>query len=278
MGAKRIKFDSRYVEFVCANANKMTVPKLTEQANELGFGVHDAEAVRRLIKKNGLKFYKSRHIYTEEQVAFIRDNQHLDRKDLLVQFNKKFNLSISATALNVFCSNRKFKVHEHPAQYKKGCNAWKDGKMTFEAKGIAYGQTEKSLAARFKKGHKALFSKVPVGYERKSGRGFIEIRVEDGSSKRKYGGAYNWRLKHHYIWEQHHGEIPKNHIVIFKDGNNENFEIDNLMLAHRGMTAIRYKLQYNEQPKELKPTINAMAALIHKANQLEGKYDNRQRK
>jgi hypothetical protein len=43
-----------------------------------------------------------------------------------------------------------------------------------------------------------------------------------------------WRPKHHLVWESHHGQpIPKGHAVIFGDGNNRNFDPDNLILVSR---------------------------------------------
>lgn len=269
MGGKWIKFDSRYIEFICANYDKMTVPKLTLQANALGFGTHDAEAVRRLIRKHGLTFFKARHNYTNEQIEFIKDNQHLNRKQLLIDFNEKFNLRITSTALGLFCSQRKIKAHEHPARFKKGQNGWKDGKPVLESKGVAIDFTI-SEKTRFKDGQKLFFNRAEIGHERKDKRGFTEVRIEDGTGRRNYGGMRNYALKHHLIWEQYHGEIPKNHVVIFKDGNIENFDIDNLMLMHRGAVSIRsMTLKYSEQPKELKPTLNALASLIHKTKQVE---------
>ena len=43
----------------------------------------------------------------------------------------------------------------------------------------------------------------------------------------------NWMEKQRYIWEQVHGPIPKGHVVVFLDGNNRNFDIDNLYCMDR---------------------------------------------
>ena len=48
---------------------------------------------------------------------------------------------------------------------------------------------------------------------------YLEIKTEKG-----------WVLKSHYIWEKHNGKIPKNHCVVFKDGNMLNCDINNLEL------------------------------------------------
>lgn len=71
--------------------------------------------------------------------------------------------------------------------------------------------------------------------ERLSKEGYIEIKV----------GLNRWISKHRYIWEQYHKkEVPKGKVVIFLDGNNRNFEIENLKLISRGALLIlnnRYK-------------------------------------
>lgn len=86
----------------------------------------------------------------------------------------------------------------------------------------------------FKKGNlphntRAMYS------ERLSKEGYIEIKV----------GINKWISKHRYIWEQYYKrEVPKGKVVIFLDGNNRNFEIENLKLISRGALLIlnnRYK-------------------------------------
>ena len=65
--------------------------------------------------------------------------------------------------------------------------------------------------------------------ERLSKEGYVEIKI----------GINKWISKHRYIWEQHHKkEVPKGKVVIFLDGNNRNFEIENLNLISRGALLI----------------------------------------
>ena len=45
--------------------------------------------------------------------------------------------------------------------------------------------------------------------------------------------AGNRRRKHHLIWEKAYGPIPKGHLVIFADGNRDNFSLENLILISR---------------------------------------------
>jgi len=43
-----------------------------------------------------------------------------------------------------------------------------------------------------------------------------------------------WKLAHRHLWEQHHGPIPAGHVVIFKDHNTSNIDIENLACVPRG--------------------------------------------
>ena len=38
-----------------------------------------------------------------------------------------------------------------------------------------------------------------------------------------------WIYKQRKIWQDHFGEIPENHFIIFLDGDKTNYDIDNLM-------------------------------------------------
>jgi hypothetical protein len=60
--------------------------------------------------------------------------------------------------------------------------------------------------------------------------GYIYIKISE-----KQGYKKNWIFKHIWIWQKAHGEIPKNHHIIFLDNNKQNTSIENLMLVHRSV-------------------------------------------
>lgn len=78
----------------------------------------------------------------------------------------------------------------------------------------------------FKKGNVPV-NIVPIGTERITDDGYIEIKVKDCSLQK------NWKLKHRIVWEKHNGPIPKDYNVQFKDGNRQNVAIDNLYIISR---------------------------------------------
>lgn len=85
-----------------------------------------------------------------------------------------------------------------------------------------------SPGTEFKKGHMPHNYK-PVGTERISKDGYLEIKVEDPKK---------WKGKHILIWESAHGSIPKNHVVIFADGDKRNFNLENLILITQAQNAV----------------------------------------
>jgi hypothetical protein len=66
--------------------------------------------------------------------------------------------------------------------------------------------------------------------------GYIEIKVRD--LKSGFSGD-NYELKQRWVYEQKHGPIPDNMNVIFKDGNRQNCEIDNLELISKKENLLR---------------------------------------
>ena len=92
-------------------------------------------------------------------------------------------------------------------------------------------------------------------------KGYVKIKIEQPNK---------WMFKHHYVWWQNTGHKPdsKKETVIFLDGNNRNFDFQNLFLMPRDCIAIfnNNKLKLGVVPDNPEATkINAMnAILIHK--------------
>ncbi len=162
--------------------------------------------------------------YTDEHIEFLRNNiVGTSFKDLTNMFNMQFDMNLSKSAI-VSLTNRhalhnkidaKFNTGWEPTQFKKGHNTWNKGK-----KGLT-----KANKTSFKKGDKP-HNWVPLGTEREKG-GYIHVKIQEGKFQ------HNWRSKHVLIWEAHNGPIPRGHVVIFGDGNKQNFDINNLILVSR---------------------------------------------
>lgn len=84
-------------------------------------------------------------------------------------------------------------------------------------------QYAKCAPTMFKKGNKPA-TQVPVGTEVVTTDGYVKVKVADPNK---------WRLKHHMIWEEHNGPIPKGYNIQFKDKNPLNVTLDNLYIISR---------------------------------------------
>jgi len=164
--------------------------------------------------------------YTQEHIAYIAANiQGCSFKELTEKFNAKFNMNLKVAAMVSLADRHglhngrdaKFNKGHEPTQFKKGHTPWNKGK-----KGINIG----GHATQFKKGNKPA-NWVPIGTERISKDGYVEVKITDGKLNK------NWRAKHIMVWEAANGLIPKGHAVIFGDGDKRNFDLNNLLLVTR---------------------------------------------
>ena len=116
---------------------------------------------------------------------------------------------------------------------------------------------EKVAHTMFKKGARPHNTK-PFGTinqrKDKSGKIYQYIKIDD----------CNWQLLNRYTWEQYHGPIPKGLIVVYKDGNYMNNDIDNLMLLTKKENMVRNTI--HRLPKELQQVMRLKCKLIKKIN------------
>ena len=74
----------------------------------------------------------------------------------------------------------------------------------------------------------------PVGSEYVGKDGYVMVKVAERPAKP--GSKDNWRLKHKHVWEQANGsEVPRGHVVMFKDRDTRNFDPANLACVRRGV-------------------------------------------
>lgn len=137
--------------------------------------------------------------------------------------------------------------------FKKGHTPFCKGKKQTEwmsPEGI-----KRCEATRYKPGHKPQNWR-PVGSERINIYGYIEVKVKDEQ--------YGWRAKHRVVWESTHGPIPPGYNVMFKDGDRQNCDIDNLYLASNQDKMVRNTIHH--LPKDLKDVIMINGLLKREIN------------
>jgi hypothetical protein len=109
---------------------------------------------------------------------------------------------------------------------------------------------------QFKKGQFP-FNRDPEFYVpgalRVNADGYIDMRI------RFAPGALGWRALHRIIWEDAHGKVRPNQVIIFKDGDRLNVELPNLQLLTRGELMLRNSIR--NLPPLLKSTIHVLGQL-----------------
>ena len=181
------------------------------------------------------------HAYTPEQNDWLKQHRPLlTESELSRQFNATFGCSINMQALISACKRRGL-LSGKDYLFKKGHETWNKGKYQRVSP-----QTE------FKKGNIPLNTR-PIGFERMGKGGVIEVKTN---------GKKAFRSKHSVLWEAYHDKkIPKGHVVIFVDGNNRNFEKENLCLVSRAELMLLNAQQLRQQHQELRPVMIGLVKL-----------------
>jgi len=194
------------------HGGKMDVPRLIEAFNERFGASKTYNALIARMKK--LKVDRShapisgKTRFTDEIVSFIKS---LPTDMTYAEIARRVNVN--------------FGTHTHRATIGELC-----------AKRLGFNRTGGN--GQFQKGQIGPTTKE-VGHESNL-NGYISVKIADkpidGVHTYKKRKA-NWMPKHRYIYEQHHGPIPKGWIVVFLDGNSRNFDPDNLYALPRSVHA-----------------------------------------
>lgn len=199
------------------------------------------------------------HFWTEEEAEFIREiYPYYPNKVVAKMVKEKFGTETSAN--NLTNVKNKYgipdKVIPNPGNYKKGQVPWNKGKgMSDETK-------EKVKNTWFKKGQMPK-NHQPIGTTRITSDGYKEIKVKEPDV---------WQLYNRYIYEKEHGvKLEAKDIIIFADGNRENFDIDNLVKVSRAnlLYLNRHNLIFDNT--DLTKTGVAVSKVVEKANGLKRK-------
>ncbi|MCL2182092.1 MAG: HNH endonuclease [Chitinispirillia bacterium] len=188
--------------------------------------------------------YTSRHYYTPEEIAFIRESfiAH-GREETISLFAERYGVRLTVSQFKNTVQRAGIKAGR-PGGFKKGN---KIRRINSAAPHLE--------AFRFKKG--CAIRSLPIGSEcvdsRRQSRQYVYVKVAQPNV---------WRLKHQVVWEKAHGrEIPTGHVVMFGDGNTRNFEVDNLILVSREELGIMAAQRLYFPDAEMTRTGAALAAL-----------------
>ena len=193
------------------------------------------------------------HRYTKEEQEFMRryvpGHSH---REIQQAFCEQFGWNISINQVKTYIKNHKLNTGR-TGRFEKGHVPANKGE-----KGVCAEGCKKTW---FKKGNIPVNHRS-VGSERINKDGYIEIKVEEPNK---------WRLKHRVVWEMAHGEIPKDNVIIFKDNDKTNTDIDNLILTEKGVNATLNKTGLCKMSGEFKETAILIAQLNQSSNKARKK-------
>lgn len=165
---------------------------------------------------------RQKKITTDEQDEFLHANyKGISNEELIKRLNDKFGTSFTVEQIKAYKSRNKLNSGL-TGRYEKGHTPINKGtKGMFNAGGNK---------TSFKKGIVPA-NRVPIGTEKERSDGYVWVKVRDGH------GNKNWILKHVKVWEEVHGSVPKENVVIFLDGDTHNFDINNLQMISKATNA-----------------------------------------
>jgi hypothetical protein len=213
------KYSNEVMEFIKEHIKGTTTRDLVTLVNTQ-FGTNFTESKMKSYKGNhkltsgtmcGIPAGTPTKLYPAEVREFIKNNYdgvgHQGMADLL---NKKFGTNYTKGQIKHLYN--RFKLNSgKTGRFPKGhqpTNAIPKG-------------THLSAATEFKKGNKPR-NQMPVGSEVLRTDGYVWVKISEPNK---------WRQKHVLLWEAANGPRPKKHVIIFGDGNQQNFDLDNLVLV-----------------------------------------------
>lgn len=108
----------------------------------------------------------------------------------------------------------------------------------------------------FRKGERRCVNTKPIGHEYWDGR-YLWVKVGDDINDTSYKHSrsrhkdVNWVRKVDYVWRQHHGEIPKDHVIIFLNKDRCDCSIENLYCVPRKISLMLSKNRWHTADREL---------------------------
>lgn len=229
-------------------AEYATCESLKELAEKIGVSY---SSLRNKAQSLGVLRRGKVYYWTEQQDALLRENYaNTTMSELMIMLQRSETAIFNRAVILGLCKSREYlaelgrKTAQHPNsvvhRFKKGHIPFNKGKEEREFR--SRDAIERCRATQFKPGHISHNTR-PVGYESIHCDGYVYIKVESGKKM---------QLKHRYVWQQRHGEIPQGMCIAFRDGNRQNCDISNLMLITEAEKATRVTASLSPEQKRMK--------------------------
>lgn len=205
----------------------------------------------------------SRRIFTDEIESFIhRHVKGLLNKELTELVNKELGTQFTIGQIRNYKARNKLSSGIKTT-FKKGQVPFNKGMKQSEY--MSAEAVERTKSTRFQKGQEPINWK-PIGYERITRDGYTEVKVLDVKGVHS---TKNFELKHRVLWEKHHGEIPEEHIVIFKNGDPQDIRIENLMMIPRKVALKLNQFELRSEYPEITEVGVSLVELQYKTKERE---------
>lgn len=207
------------------------------------FKTNKTESAIRQKMTKGLKLYliteKNAQHYTNEQEDWLKNNyiKFNSYAELTYEFNYVFKRNKPIEAIREKC-NKYLRLSgiPNPTSYKKG----------------------------------NIRCQLPIGTIKKTGYGtYIKVKDSVLSYMSGYQEPY-WIPLQKKIWIDHYGEVPKGKMVIFLDGNRNNFDIDNLYCIDRKISAVMASNKWYTNSREHTLTAIKWCELYYETKEKSG--------
>lgn len=232
-------------DFIRNNVAGHTTQELAEMTNT-AFGTNFTAASMKSYKANhklrsgtpcGLPKGRATEMYPAEVAAYIRENyKGTSYADMAAQLKEVFGREYTPAQMMAYYKNHKLNSGL-TGRFEKGNVPMNKGRKGYTAPGCEKGW--------FQKGNQP-WDTVPVGTIVTKSDGYLWKKIDDKPD----GGRFNWKQLHLLIWEEAHGPVPEGCLVIFKDGNTMNTDLENLALVTRAENGVmnRHGLRF-EHPE-----------------------------
>ena len=211
----RKKWAEGFDEFAkSAVSAERTIESVRREANRR-FGLNITyQQMKGYFYRNDLPFKRNvRHnrIITDEEAEFMAEIiPGKPSAEVARIMNEKYGRDLTANQVRGWKKNHRV-PSGYDTKYRPGEPSWITGKR-FPGRTNSGCWTNGHIAA----------NNLPVGTIRKHG-GYWYIKLEDGKHNE------NWSPIHKVIWEKENGPVPEGHRLIFRDGNKDNVNLDNLV-------------------------------------------------
>ena len=214
------------------------------------------------------EYWKYQTKWPKGMFEFIRDNSWgVSSEEMANLVNEKFGTDFNKHRMKVF--RAKYGIRSGvTGWFQKGRAPATKGKTLEE---ICNNDPEKLAKVRetwFGKGHRPA-NEMPIGTIVVTSDGY-KIR------KKQMSGTQweRWELLHRAVWEEHNGPVPEGMVVVFRNGDRQNCDISNLMLAAKSEVPVMTRKGYWSEDPDLTETALNLVRLQQTAMKKRRKSSN----